>query len=210
MEVHVIMTGFSSKLSTEISGIGWAPVGLRDLFIAYGKTIQPCSKTSVERAFGSFVGAILGRMASVPRGELAAIHQANPERRSLTLGFSRNEGQVTPVCECPEELRAAVKAHTGCRLMDLCSLKDVGAAAKPALAQRVERCQHFILPDYITPCPWPISFCQLHRLSPFLRIFAGCFGVVFCHFPACFRRTANLFPPCFPLVSGLFARCFRR
>ena len=76
------MTGFSSKLSTEISGIGWAPVGFRDLFIAYGKTIQPCSKTSVERAFGSFVGAILGRMASVPRGELRATSMPLRPRRS--------------------------------------------------------------------------------------------------------------------------------
>jgi hypothetical protein len=39
---------------------------------------------------------------------LAAIHQANPERRSLTLGFCRQSGQVSLVCECPEELRAVV------------------------------------------------------------------------------------------------------
>jgi hypothetical protein len=50
--------------------------------IPYGKTIQPCSKTSVERAFGSFVGAILGRMASVPRGELRATSMPLRPRRS--------------------------------------------------------------------------------------------------------------------------------
>ena len=39
---------------------------------------------------------------------LAAIHQANPDRHALTLGFCRQEGHVGLWCECPDELRAIV------------------------------------------------------------------------------------------------------
>jgi hypothetical protein len=53
----------------------------------YGKTIQPCSKTSVERVFGSFVGAILGRMTSVSRGELRGDIHANWSRAQRVTGF---------------------------------------------------------------------------------------------------------------------------
>ena len=55
---------------------------------------------------------------------LAAIHQANPDRRSLKLVYCRHEGQVALACECPEELHAVVAGqlyaqYPECRIVPL-------------------------------------------------------------------------------------------